>query len=177
MSLALYNGSMNLPTLAHPSRWTDSTRGLLDLSDRELASWLEARGEKPMRARQLRRWVLVAGAESFDAMTDLPKRLREELAQEFVPLSSEVAKHLEASDGTHKLLLRLRDRSLIECVLIQEENRRTACISTQVGCGMGCVFCASGLNGVERNLTVGEMLEQLESASAISPLHWRAEGR
>src|SRR5262249_12351042 len=64
-------------------------------------------------------------------------------------------------DGTHKLLLRLRDDRLIECVLIQEDSRRTACISTQVGCGMGCVFCASGLDGVDRNLTAGEMLEQL----------------
>jgi 23S rRNA (adenine2503-C2)-methyltransferase len=115
----------------------------------------------PLRARQLRRWLMASGAESFDAMTDVPKRLRQELANTFVPLSSEVVRHLEASDGTHKLLLRLRDQRLIECVLIQEENRRTACISTQVGCGMGCVFCASGLDGVDRNLTSGEMLEQL----------------
>jgi 23S rRNA (adenine2503-C2)-methyltransferase len=72
-----------------------------------------------------------------------------------------VARHLEAADGTHKLLLRLTDDRLIECVLIQEEGRRTACISTQVGCGMGCVFCASGLGGLDRNLTAGEILEQL----------------
>src|SRR5262245_34742389 len=94
-------------------------------------------------------------------MTDLPKALRQALADDFAPLGSRVAKHLEASDGTHKLLLRLRDERLIECVLIQEGSRRTACISTQVGCGMGCVFCASGLNGVDRNLTTGEILEQL----------------
>src|SRR5439155_6117869 len=61
----------------------------------------------------------------------------------------------------HKLLLALQDGGQVECVLIQDESRRTACISTQVGCGMGCVFCASGLNGVERNLTTGEMIEQL----------------
>ncbi len=145
-------------------------RGLLDITDRELVAWLAERGEKPMRARQLRRWLLVAGAESFDAMTDVPKRLRQELTKEFVPLSTEVVKHLQASDGTHKLLLRLRDGSLIECVLIQEDTRRTACISTQVGCGMGCVFCASGLNGVERNLTVGEMLEQLVRMRNLPPL-------
>jgi 23S rRNA (adenine2503-C2)-methyltransferase len=135
--------------------------GLLDLSESALRAWLAERDEKPMRARQLRRWLLVAGAESFDAMTDLPKVLRGELAEAFVPLSSRVAKHLRASDDTHKLLLELRDRRLIECVLIQDEGRRTACISTQVGCGMGCVFCASGLNGVDRNLTVGEIVEQL----------------
>ncbi len=94
-------------------------------------------------------------------MTDLPKRLREELAREFVPLESVVSRHLQADDGTHKLLVQFADRSLIECVLIQDNDRRTACISTQVGCGMGCVFCASGLAGVERNLTAAEMLEQL----------------
>ena len=114
-----------------------------------------------MRARQLRRWVLVAGAESFDEMTDLPRALREQLAEAFVPLGTQVVRHLRAGDDTHKLLLKLRDGKLIECVLIQDEGRRTACVSTQVGCGMGCVFCASGLNGVDRNLTTGEIVEQL----------------
>jgi 23S rRNA (adenine2503-C2)-methyltransferase len=152
---------MNVLLPSAPAAPVDLPRGLLDLSESELVAWLHQHGEKPLRARQLRRWVVVAGAESFDAMTDLPKRLRHELSQAFVPLSTEVVRHQIASDGTHKLLLRLRDRRLVECVLIQEDDRRTACISTQVGCGMGCVFCASGLNGVDRNLTVGEMLEQL----------------
>ena len=124
-------------------------------------AWLAEHGEKPLRARQLRRWVLVAGAESFEAMTDLPKRLRQDLGQAFVPLSTVVVRHLQADDGTHKLLVQMRDRRIIECVLIQEDDRRTACISTQVGCGMGCVFCASGLDGVDRNLTAAEILEQL----------------
>ena len=135
--------------------------GLLELSEDELRAWLAERGEKPLRARQLRRWLLVQGAESFDAMTDLPKSLRQQLAESFTPLGSRIERHLTASDDTHKLLLRLRDGKLIECVLIQDEGRRTACISTQVGCGMGCVFCASGLNGVDRNLSVGEIVEQL----------------
>lgn len=139
----------------------DLLPGLLDLPDEHLRTWLAERGEKPMRVKQLRRWLLIRGAESFDAMTDLPRALRTQLAEAFVPFSSRVAKHLRASDDTHKLLLELRDRKLIECVLIQDEGRRTACISTQVGCGMGCVFCASGLNGVDRNLTVGEIVEQL----------------
>ncbi len=151
---------VNLPTL-QPVSATNALPGLLDVSDDVLHAWLAERGEKPMRARQLRRWLLVAGAETFDAMSDLPKTLRQQLADAFVPLASRVAKHLRASDDTHKLLLELADRKLIECVLIQDEGRRTACISTQVGCGMGCVFCASGLNGVDRNLTVGEIVEQL----------------
>src|SRR5207244_1336004 len=120
-------------------------RALLDLSLDELVNWLDARDEPPMRVRQLRRWVLAGRAESFDEMTDLPRRLREELAADFVPLGTRIERHLEASDGTHKLLLRLHDEQLIECVLIQDAGRHTACVSTQVGCGMGCVFCASGL--------------------------------
>jgi 23S rRNA (adenine2503-C2)-methyltransferase len=138
-----------------------STRALLDVPNDELRTWLQTHGQPPMRVRQLRRWILAGRAESFDQMTDLPRDLRQALAEEFVPLGTQVARHLHARDGTHKLLLRLADNQLIECVLIQEAGRHTACISTQVGCGMGCVFCASGLNGVVRNLTPGEILEQL----------------
>lgn len=136
-------------------------RGILDVPADEVRAWLMEQGEKPLRAKQVRRWLLAGGAESFEAMSDLPKALREKLAETFVPFVATVIRHLEADDGTHKLLLKLADGQLIECVLIQEDKRRTACISTQVGCGMGCVFCASGLAGVERNLTVGEILEQL----------------
>ncbi len=140
---------------------TDLRPGVLDITGERLRAWFVENGEPPLRAKQVRRWLLVGGAESFEAMSDLPKSLRGKLAEAFVPLESHVVRHLEAKDGTHKLLLKLRDGQLIECVLIQEDKRRTACISTQVGCGMGCVFCASGLAGVERNLTVGEILEQL----------------
>jgi 23S rRNA (adenine2503-C2)-methyltransferase len=126
-----------------------------------LLAWLQAHGQPPMRARQVRRWLIAGRAESFEQMTDLPKDLRTALSTEFAPLGSRIARHLEASDGTQKLLLRLHDDELIECVLLQEAGRHTACISTQVGCGMGCVFCASGLNGVARNLTADEILEQL----------------
>jgi 23S rRNA (adenine2503-C2)-methyltransferase len=94
-------------------------------------------------------------------MTDLPKDLRTALVANFAVFSTRIEKQLIAADKTHKLVLRLQDDRMIECVLIQDEGRSTACISTQVGCGMGCVFCASGLNGVVRNLTAGEILEQL----------------
>jgi 23S rRNA (adenine2503-C2)-methyltransferase len=144
-------------------------RALLELSKEELLTWLRAQGQPPMRARQVRRWVLAGRAESFESMSDLPRDLRTALAADFLPLGSRVARHLEAPDGTHKLLLWLRDDQLIECVLIQEDDRRTACISTQVGCGMGCVFCASGLNGVARNLTAGEITEQLVRLRNLLP--------
>lgn len=136
-------------------------RGILEAPADELRAWLAEHGEKPLRAKQIRRWLLAGGAESFAAMSDLPKTLREQLAEAFVPFAGQIVRHLQADDGTHKLLVKLHDGQLIECVLIQEDRRRTACISTQVGCGMGCVFCASGLAGVERNLTPGEIVEQL----------------
>jgi 23S rRNA (adenine2503-C2)-methyltransferase len=136
-------------------------RGILELAPSELQRWLEERGQPPLRARQIRRWIVTVGAESFEQMTDLPKDLRQDLASFFMPLATRIDRHLKAADDTHKLLLALPDGARVECVLIQEEGRRTACISTQVGCGMGCVFCASGLSGVERNLSAAEILEQL----------------
>jgi 23S rRNA (adenine2503-C2)-methyltransferase len=145
----------------------------LDLKPDDFRPWLQARDQPPMRARQIRRWIIAGRAESFEQMTDLPQQLRAELAADFLPLGTTIARHLEASDGTRKLLLRLRDGELIECVLIQEAGRHTACISTQVGCGMGCVFCASGLNGVARNLSTGEILEQLIRLRNLLPAHDR----
>jgi 23S rRNA (adenine2503-C2)-methyltransferase len=136
-------------------------RGWFSMTAAEQRDWLASHGQPPMRAGQLRRWILVAGAESFEEMTDLPKELRQALNDQFTPLSMVVMHHATAADGTHKLVLRLEDGKSIECVLIQDASRRTACISTQVGCGMACVFCASGIDGVVRNLTTAEILEQL----------------
>src|SRR5262249_27810575 len=149
-------------------------RPLPEVPAGELHAWLESHGQPGrMRDRQLRRWLLQGRAESFDQMTDLPRALREHLAAEFVPLGTRVERHQAAHDQTHKLLLHLTDDQLIECVLIQEDDRHTACISTQVGCGMGCVFCASGLNGVVRNLTSGEILEQLIRLRNLLPAEQR----
>jgi 23S rRNA (adenine2503-C2)-methyltransferase len=144
-------------------------RGVLDLTRDELLSWLAAQGQPPMRARQIRSWLIARRATSFEQMTDLPLTLRQALANEFQPLATNVDRHLKSIDGTHKLLLRLHDGQVIECVLLQEADRRTVCISTQVGCGMGCVFCASGIGGVVRNLTSSEILEQLLHARNLLP--------
>ena len=143
--------------------------GLLEQPVDPLRAWLVEHGQPAMRVKQIRRWLLEGRAESFEQMSDLPKNLRTDLAATFAPLSTKIEKHQAASDDTHKLLLRLADDGLIECVLIQEPPRRTACISTQVGCGMGCVFCASGLDGVARNLTAGEILEQLVRLRNLTP--------
>jgi 23S rRNA (adenine2503-C2)-methyltransferase len=143
--------------------------GLLEQSVDELVGWLRAQKQPAMRARQLRRWILDGRAESFEHMTDLPLALRRALARAFCPLGARVAHHAAATDGTHKLVLRLHDGQSVECVLIREDRRRTACVSTQVGCGMGCVFCASGLNGVARNLSAAEILEQLVRLRNLLP--------
>jgi 23S rRNA (adenine2503-C2)-methyltransferase len=134
---------------------------ILDVAKPTLLAWLEKHGQPRMRFQQIHRWLIAGRAESFEQMTNLPRSLRDQLAEHFLPLGTRIDQHAQARDGTHKLLLRLPDNQTIECVLLQEDNRRTACISTQVGCGMGCVFCASGLNGVVRNLSTGEILEQL----------------
>lgn len=119
------------------------------------------RGFPAYHARQVARWVFARRAEDFARMSDLPKRLRGELEADWEVFSTRLAHHDVAPDGTEKLLLECGDGRQLECVLMAEGRRRTACISTQVGCGMGCIFCASGLNGVERNLTAGEILEQV----------------
>jgi 23S rRNA (adenine2503-C2)-methyltransferase len=144
-------------------------RGLLTVSHEDFLTWLEAEGQPRLRAGQIRRWILAGRAASFDQMTDLPLPLRTRLAEEFVPLASSIDRRLTASDGTEKLLLRLADGHFVECVLLPEEDRRTVCVSTQVGCGMGCVFCASGLEGVTRNLTPSEILEQLLHCRNLLP--------
>ncbi len=136
-------------------------RPLLDATTEELAGWLAERGHPAYRARQVMRWVFDRRAESFDGMSDLPKGLRAELGEHWQVFGTAVAHHDVAPDRTEKLLLTCDDGRTIECVLMAEADRRTVCVSTQVGCGMGCVFCASGLKGVVRNLTRAEILEQV----------------
>jgi 23S rRNA (adenine2503-C2)-methyltransferase len=148
-------------------------RALLELTPDDLLAWLHQQGQPAMRGKQLRRWVVAGRATSFDQMTDLPRSLRERLAEEFIPLGTAIERHLISCDGTHKLLLRLHDGQVIECVLLQEADRRTVCVSTQVGCGMGCVFCASGIGGVVRNLSAAEVLEQMLHARNLLPAHER----
>jgi 23S rRNA (adenine2503-C2)-methyltransferase len=160
---------------------------LLNSIDEQLAPWLKERGQGAYRAGQVRRWLFERRAREFREMTDLPQGLRDELAGEFTLWTTQIARHTQAEDGTEKLLLTLADGGQVECVLLRENTntplpltegqgegssgshdrhsppgaRRTICISTQVGCGMGCVFCASGLDGLTRNLTTGEIVEQM----------------
>ena len=109
----------------------------------------------------MRQWLFKSRAVDWDEMSNLPKALRAEMAEAMQLWTTEIVRHTQADDGTEKLLLQLADGGQVECVLLRDRVRRTICISTQVGCGMGCVFCASGLDGVDRNLTTGEIIEQV----------------
>lgn len=146
---------MELPVTTRPQ-----TISLLGLYPDELRDMLVADGHPAYRAAQILDWVYARNARTFDAMTNLPLALREQLAQRFCIYESNIATAANATDGTRKLLLRWADRATSECVLIPDGERRTACISTQVGCPVGCVFCASGIGGVERNLSAAQIVEQ-----------------
>jgi len=134
-----------------------------------LTDKLRERGEPAFRAKQILEWLYKKRVRSWDEMTNLSKPLRTWLATTFDLIPAELVFNKQSEDVTDKLLLELRDSSLIETVIIRapqegvgvEHSRKTICISTQVGCAMGCVFCASGLAGLKRDLSAGEIVAQL----------------
>ena len=121
---------------------------LSELTLAEFEEKLVALGIERWRARPILLWLHRRNAASFDAMTDQSLELRAELASHFSLTRTKVASSHQSPDGTTKLLVALEDGDVIETVLIPEEDRRTVCISTQVGCPVACVFCASGLKGL-----------------------------
>lgn len=128
----------------------------------ELEQLLIEMGEPKFRAKQLFEWIHGKHAADFAEMTNLPKTLREKLESTAkLPRTEAVRKLVSQKDGTRKYLFALENGSVIESVLMKYEYGNTVCISTQAGCRMGCQFCASTLDGVERNLTAGEMLSQV----------------
>ena len=137
-------------------------QSIYDLSLAELTETLAGWGQPAYRARQVWEWLYQHKVLDFEAMSNLPRALRERLQAEFVLGRLEQEAELHSTDGqTVKRLLRLPDGQLIESVLMEyEDHRRTACISTQAGCAMGCVFCATGQMGFARHLTAGEIVEQ-----------------
>ncbi|MBN2291092.1 MAG: 23S rRNA (adenine(2503)-C(2))-methyltransferase RlmN, partial [Pirellulales bacterium] len=143
---------------------------LLEISNEEWREWLAERDIPKFRAGQVMRWIFEGRAVKFDQMTDLPLDLRRQLDDECRILTSTVKTRSQADDGTEKLLLELSDGELVECVLLRNaRGHRSICISTQVGCAMGCKFCASGLDGLVRNLTAGEIIEQMLHLQRLLP--------
>ena len=134
---------------------------ILNLSLAELEAWCEARRMPRYRAGQVAFWLYRRGARDFAAMTNVSRALRDELAASFRVGSLTVAHVSRSHDGTTKLLFRLSDGATIESVLIPDNARLTLCVSTQIGCAMGCTFCATATLGFRRHLTRGEIVEQL----------------
>ena len=131
------------------------------MTEEELAGWLKELGEPAFRAKQIFKW-LYRGASSFQEMTDLSKALRQKLEETALLTPPTVARKQEsAQDGTIKYLWQLADGNCVESVLMRYQHGNTVCISCQVGCRMGCAFCASTIAGKVRDLTPGELLDQV----------------
>lgn len=132
----------------------------LDLN--ELTEYLESLGEKKFRAKQIYRWLHVSLVSSYEEMRNIPKSLQEKLEQE-APLYSLKIADLQVSklDGTRKYLFELHDGNMIEAVLMKYKHGNSVCISSEVGCRMGCTFCASAIGGLIRQLSAGEMLDEI----------------
>lgn len=128
----------------------------------ELENWLAGIGEKKFRAKQLYQWMHVKHVSSYEEMTNLSKELREKLAKltDYVVLKEELVQ-ISKLDGTRKYLFALEDGNMIESVLMRYKHGNSVCVSSQVGCRMGCRFCASTLDGLVRNLRPSEILEQI----------------
>jgi len=134
---------------------------LLDLTCDELKQFVVSLGEPQFRGKQIFEWIY-KGAESFEDMTNLPKSFRDKLSENAVIGNVSICeRYISKIDGTRKYLLQLGDGNYIESVLMKYEYGYTICVSSQVGCKMGCKFCASTLNGWSRNLTPGEILAQV----------------
>jgi 23S rRNA (adenine2503-C2)-methyltransferase len=149
---------------------------IFDLSLNELESRLTAKGQAEYRAKQVLRWIYKQRVSRFTEMSDLSESLRESLGNEFRCEPLPCVRQIGSSDSTQKFLFALPDKTFIESVLIPASpalygtaaDRKTICISTQVGCAFGCKFCASGLEGWTRNLEVGEIVEQILRVESLS---------
>lgn len=133
------------------------------LSYQELIDYITSLGEPKYRGKQIFSWLHEKCVADFADMSNLSRKLRESLQKKAYITEYEIVKISVSKDGTGKFLFRLSDDNLIESVLMKYEHGLSVCISTQVGCGMGCTFCASGMNGFVRNLTVSEILEEVYS--------------
>ena len=135
----------------------------------ELKEEMTALGEKPFRAKQIYEWMHVKLAESFEQMTNIPKILQEKCRERyFYTCLKPVRVQESAIDGTKKFLFELPDGKTVESVWMKYKHGNSVCVSSQVGCRMGCVFCASTLDGLERGLLPSEMLEQVYAISRVT---------
>ncbi|MDR1309042.1 MAG: radical SAM protein, partial [Deltaproteobacteria bacterium] len=143
---------------------------LKDLSPQEISDLAESLGEKPFRGRQIASWLFRRGCQDFGEMTDVSKSSRQSLARLCTvgPLMT-LAKDEADPGGARRLLWRLSDGLMVESVLLAEPGHLTLCVSSQVGCRMGCLFCRTGTLGLRRNLSQGEILGQIMRARRLLP--------
>ena len=141
------------------------------LTEKELKKFIEGQGQTPYRAKQIINWIYKKYATSFEEMTDLSKSFRGLLNKTaFISNLKLLSRIIGTKDGTQKFLFELEDGETIESVLIPDKNRLTLCISSQVGCAMGCKFCVTGQLGLKRNLKTYEIIDQIISVSRIIAL-------
>jgi 23S rRNA (adenine2503-C2)-methyltransferase len=145
---------------------TDRPRSIYDLTVEELEGLMEQLGAPRYRARQIYTWLYAQFAPAYDAMSNVPVALRQSLAEQ-LPITIMTPIREIATDGgdTYKTLYRTADNQFVETVLMLYPDRATVCVSCQVGCAVGCAFCATGLGGLTRNLTAGEMVQQVIDAA------------
>jgi len=154
----------------------DKKPSIFNLTFSELEAWAAARYEPSYRAKQILQWLYRKRISRFHEMSDLSERFRDELDRHFLLEPLTCARKTGSRDTTQKFLFALRDNSFVESVLIpaspalygSTSDRKTLCVSTQVGCAYGCKFCASGLEGWTRNLQPGEIVEQVLRVEALS---------
>jgi 23S rRNA (adenine2503-C2)-methyltransferase len=140
---------------------------LKSLSKDDVESFIKDAGLPSFRSRQILHWIYERYAQSLEEMTELSKKLREELAERAYISNLTLLNRLTSHDGTEKFLFGLEDGETIESVLIPDEERLTLCISSQVGCAMGCVFCLTGKSGLKRNLGPHEIIDQVISVNRM----------
>ena len=144
-------------------------KDIKSLTLEELKTEMERMGEKSFRAKQLYEWMHVKLVRSFDEMTNLPRSLRERCEREYdFTAVKQVRMQESAIDGTRKYLFELGDGKLVESVWMKYKHGNSVCISSQVGCRMGCAFCASTLDGLERSLSPSEMLDQIYAITLLT---------
>ena len=143
---------------------------LKSMTIEELTGYLLDKGEKAFRAKQIFKWIHKMHADSIDDMTDISLSLRETLKKECLFTGLKAIKEQTSKDGTKKYLFELPDGERIESVKMDYRHGHSVCISSQVGCAMGCAFCASTIGGLVRNLTAAEMLEQIYETEKINDI-------
>lgn len=140
-------------------------KNILDFTLDELKDWMDKNGESKFRAKQIFQWIYKKAVFNFDDMSNISKSTKEKLKENFyIQIPNVVKKYVSNIDGTEKFLFEYEDGNIIESVVMKYKHGNSICVSTQIGCRMGCKFCASTVDGVVRNLTSGEIIAQVLKA-------------